>query len=149
MLFVSKFNVSLIDILFRIKKCRKKSVIFKHLLPVIKQYQQVGFTHEKIVALLRDEHDLDLVTTETFKSYLYRYAKVTSTLSENIKMPNTLHTPREIKNRLSSSMFATTSVDQCCERPMKWKKPAIRLSNSILVTLHRLVLKLLKRLLMM
>ncbi len=76
---------------------QKKSVIFKHLLPVIKQYQQVGFTHEKIVALLRDEHDLDLVTTETFKSYLYRYAKVTSTLSENIKMPNTLHTPREIK----------------------------------------------------
>ena len=46
---------------------QKKSVIFKHLLPVIKQYQPVGFTHEKIVALLRDEHDLDLVTTETFK----------------------------------------------------------------------------------
>jgi alanine-synthesizing transaminase len=32
---------------------QKKSVIFKHLLPVIKQYQQVGFTHEKIVALLQ------------------------------------------------------------------------------------------------
>ncbi len=76
---------------------QKKSVIFKNLLPVIKQYQQLGFTHEKIVALLRDEHDLDLVTTETFKSYLYRYAKVTSTPSENIKMPNTFQTPREIK----------------------------------------------------
>ncbi len=76
---------------------QKKSVIFKNLLPVIKQYQQLGFTHEKIVALLRDEHDLDLVTTETFKSYLYRYAKVTSTPSENIKMPNTFQSPREIK----------------------------------------------------
>ena len=42
---------------------QKKSVIFKNLLPVIKQYQQAGFTHEKIVALLRDEHHLDLVTT--------------------------------------------------------------------------------------
>jgi alanine-synthesizing transaminase len=29
---------------------QKKSVIFKNLLPVIKQYQQAGFTHEKIVA---------------------------------------------------------------------------------------------------
>ena len=76
---------------------QKKSVIFKNLLPVIKQYQQAGFTHEKIVGLLRDEHQLDLVTTETFKSYLYRYAKVTSTQSENIKMPNTFQSPREIK----------------------------------------------------
>ena len=75
---------------------QKKSVIFKHLLPVIKQYQQVGFTHEKIVALLRDEHDLDLVTTETFKSYLYRYAKVTSTLSENIFLPYSVQPPRQI-----------------------------------------------------
>ncbi len=47
---------------------QKKSVVFKNLLPVIKKYQQAGFTHEKIVALLRDEHHLDLVTTETFKS---------------------------------------------------------------------------------
>ena len=54
---------------------QKKSVIFKHLLPVIKQYQQVGFTHEKIVALLRDEHDLDLVTTETFKTKVFDYEK--------------------------------------------------------------------------
>ena len=76
---------------------QKKSVIFKHLLPVIKQYQQAGYTHEKIVALLRDEHDLNLVTTETFKSYLYRYAKVTPTPSETLKMPNTIQTPREIK----------------------------------------------------
>src|SRR5690606_36752994 len=76
---------------------QKKSVIFKNMLPVIKQYQQLGFTHKKIVALLRDEHDLDLVTTETFKSYSYRYAKVTTTPSENIKMPNTFQTPREIK----------------------------------------------------
>ena len=45
----------LLTFLLRIKKMsQKKSVIFKHLLPVIKQYQQVGFTHEKIVALLRD-----------------------------------------------------------------------------------------------
>ena len=49
---------------------QKKSVIFKHLLPVIKQYQQVGFTHEKIVALLRDEHDLDLVTTEIGRAHV-------------------------------------------------------------------------------
>src|SRR5690606_28198309 len=76
---------------------QRKSVIFKTLLPVIEQYQQLGFTHENIVALLRDEPDLDLVTTETFKSYLYRYAKVTSTPSENIKMPNTFQSPREIK----------------------------------------------------
>src|SRR5574343_73086 len=76
---------------------QKKSVIFKNLLPVIKQYQQAGFTHEKIVSLLREQHHLDLVTTETFKSYLYLYAKVNSTPSETIKMTNTIQTPREIK----------------------------------------------------
>ena len=29
-----------------------KSVVFKNLLPTIRQYQQSGFTHEKIVELL-------------------------------------------------------------------------------------------------
>ncbi|MDU5498178.1 MAG: aminotransferase, partial [Acinetobacter baumannii] len=53
---------------------QKKSVLFQQLLPVIKQYQQSGFTHEKIVELLKDQHDLNLVTVKTFKSYLYRYA---------------------------------------------------------------------------
>ena len=28
---------------------QKKSVIFKNLVPVIKQYQQLGFTHEKLL----------------------------------------------------------------------------------------------------
>ncbi len=49
---------------------QKKSVLFQQLLPVIKQYQQSGFTHEKIVELLKDQHDLNLVTVKTFKSYL-------------------------------------------------------------------------------
>lgn len=53
---------------------QKKSVIFKKLLPVIKQYQRDGYTHEKIVELLKTVHALDLVTVKTFKSYLYRYA---------------------------------------------------------------------------
>lgn len=53
---------------------QKKSVIFKTLLPVIKQYQREGYTHEKIVELLKTSHGLDLVTVKTFKSYLYRYA---------------------------------------------------------------------------
>ena len=76
---------------------QKKSVIFKHLLPVIKQYQQVGFTHEKIVELLKDQHDLDLVTVETFKSYLYRYAKVNPAMSKNTVTPQSTQSSREIK----------------------------------------------------
>ncbi|MEG0198883.1 MAG: hypothetical protein RR676_17315, partial [Acinetobacter sp.] len=40
---------------------QKKSVVFQKLLPTIRQYQQSGFTHEKIVELLKDQHDLDLV----------------------------------------------------------------------------------------
>lgn len=107
---------------------QKKSVIFKHLLPVIKQYQQVGFTHEKIVALLRDEHDLDLVTTETFKSYLYRYAKVTSTLSENIKMPNTLHTPREIKK--------SSKLEHVC---YDIRGPVLRAANEMEEAGHKII----------
>jgi alanine-synthesizing transaminase len=80
---------------------QKKSVIFKNLLPVIKQYQQAGFTHEKIVALLRDEHHLDLVTTETFKSYLYRYAPTTKpeALQEDIEKALTAeHFPHPTRN---------------------------------------------------
>ena len=107
---------------------QKKSVIFKHLLPVIKQYQQVGFTHEKIVALLRDEHDLDLVTTETFKSYLYRYAKVTSTLSENIKMPNTLQTPREIKK--------SSKLEHVC---YDIRGPVLRAANEMEEAGHKII----------
>jgi alanine-synthesizing transaminase len=80
---------------------QKKSVIFKNLLPVIRQYQQSGFTHEKIVEMLRDEHDLDLVTVETFKSYLYRYAKVNPTMSNNSapnnSVVNTSTSRRDIK----------------------------------------------------
>ncbi|RYY78520.1 MAG: pyridoxal phosphate-dependent aminotransferase [Moraxellaceae bacterium] len=53
---------------------QKKSVIFKKLLPVIQQYQRDGYTHEKIVELLKTTHGLDLLTVKTFKSYLYRYA---------------------------------------------------------------------------
>ncbi len=60
---------------------QKKSIIFKKLIPVIRQYQQDGYTHEKIVALLNEQHDLDLVTVKTFKSYLYRYSKVEPAMS--------------------------------------------------------------------
>lgn len=60
---------------------QKKSVIFKKLLPVIRHYQQDGFTHEKIVELLKTQHELDLVTVKTFKSYLYRYSKVEPVMS--------------------------------------------------------------------
>lgn len=76
---------------------QKKSVIFKNLLPTIKQYQQSGFTYEKIVELLKDQHDLDLVTVETFKSYLYRYAKVNPVMSKNSAVSNTSNTRRDIK----------------------------------------------------
>ena len=76
---------------------QKKSVVFKNLLPTIRQYQQSGFTHEKIVFLLRENHGLDLVSVETFKSYLYRYAKATSILPESPKMINTNRSQREIK----------------------------------------------------
>ena len=76
---------------------QKKSVVFQNLLPTIRQYQQSGFTHEKIVELLRDQHDLDLVTVETFKSYLYRYAKVNPAMSKNTAIPNSTQTTREIR----------------------------------------------------
>jgi alanine-synthesizing transaminase len=72
-------------------------VVFQNLLPTIRQYQQSGFTHEKIVELLRDQHDLDLVTVETFKSYLYRYAKVNPAMSKNTAIPNSTQTTREIR----------------------------------------------------
>jgi len=107
---------------------QKKSVIFKNLLPVIKQYQQLGFTHEKIVALLRDEHDLDLVTTETFKSYLYRYAKVTSTLSENIKMPNTFQKSREIKK--------SSKLEHVC---YDIRGPVLRAANEMEEAGHKII----------
>ncbi|MGL5158379.1 MAG: aminotransferase, partial [Acinetobacter junii] len=76
---------------------QKKSVVFKNLLPTIRQYQQSGFTHEKIVELLRDQHDLDLVTVETFKSYLYRYAKVNPAMPKNTATPHSAQMPRQIK----------------------------------------------------
>lgn len=77
---------------------QKKSVIFKKLLPVIQQYQRDGYTHEKIVELLKITHALDLVTVKTFKSYLYRYASkdqiVNPVMSSNTQ---TAHTRRTIK----------------------------------------------------
>ena len=76
---------------------QKKSVVFQKLLPTIKQYQQSGFTYEKIVELLRDQHDLDLVSVETFKSYLYRYAKVNPAMSKNTVTPHSAQSSREIK----------------------------------------------------
>lgn len=45
----------------------QKKVWFLKSITNHRQYQQSGFTHEKIVELLRDQHDLDLVTVETFK----------------------------------------------------------------------------------
>lgn len=57
---------------------QKKSVLFKNLLPVIKQYQAAGYTYAKIVEILKNQHQLDLVTVKTFKSYLYRYASLNS-----------------------------------------------------------------------
>ena len=107
---------------------QKKSVIFKNLLPLIRQYQQAGFTHEKIVALLRDEYNLDLVTTETFKSYLYRYAKVTSTPSENIKMPNTFQTPREIKK--------SSKLEHVC---YDIRGPVLRAANEMEEAGHKII----------
>ncbi|TEU27372.1 pyridoxal phosphate-dependent aminotransferase [Alkanindiges illinoisensis] len=75
---------------------QKKSVIFKKLLPVIKQYQAEGYTHEKIVELLKTSHALDLVTVKTFKSYLYRYASkdqiVNPVMSTSAPIPNTRRT---------------------------------------------------------
>lgn len=75
---------------------QKKSVIFKKLLPVIKQYQGEGYTHEKIVELLKTSHALDLVTVKTFKSYLYRYASkdqiVNPVMSTSAPTPNTRRT---------------------------------------------------------
>ena len=75
---------------------QKKSVIFKKLLPVIKQYQGEGYTHEKIVELLKTSHGLDLVTVKTFKSYLYRYASkdqiVNPVMSTSAPIPNTRRT---------------------------------------------------------
>ncbi|MBO8117276.1 hypothetical protein J7D45_25375, partial [Escherichia coli] len=76
---------------------QKKSVVFQQLLPIIKQYQQSGFTHEKIVELLKDQHDRNLVTVKTFKSYLYRYAKVTSVMSKNTATIHSMPSTREIK----------------------------------------------------
>ena len=75
---------------------QKKSVIFKKLLPVIKQYQGEGYTHEKIVELLKTSHGLDLVTVKTFKSYLYRYASkdqiVIPVMSTSAPISNTRRT---------------------------------------------------------
>lgn len=75
---------------------QKKSVIFKKLLPVIKQYQGEGYTHEKILELLKTSHGLDLVTVKTFKSYLYRYASkdqiVNPVMSTSAPIPNTRRT---------------------------------------------------------
>ena len=107
---------------------QKKSVIFKNLLPLIRQYQQEGFTHEKIVALLRDEHQLDLVTTETFKSYLYRYSKVTSTPSENIKMQNTVQTPRQIKK--------SSKLEHVC---YDIRGPVLRAANEMEEAGHKII----------
>ena len=77
----------LLTFLLRIKKMsQKKSVIFKHLLPVIKQYQQVGFTHEKIVALeLYSNHQsLDKRLTQGLKPFLEPYLTIHS-FSMNMK----------------------------------------------------------------
>lgn len=60
-----------------------KSALFKQLLPVIRQYQQQGLSYEKIVEQLKLDHMLDLVTVKTFKSYLYRYAKLDHTMSNS------------------------------------------------------------------
>ena len=76
---------------------QKKSVVFKTLLPNIRQYQQLGYTHEKIVELLKNQHDLDLVSVETFKSYLYRYAKVNPAMSKNTALNHPAQPSREIK----------------------------------------------------
>ena len=103
------------------KKCG-----FQQLLPIIKQYQQSGFTHEKIVELLKDQHDLNLVTVKTFKSYLYRYAKVNPVMSKNTATIHSMPSTREIKNHRSLSMFVMTSVGQFYEPPMKWKSKDIK-----------------------
>lgn len=72
-------------------------MLFQQLLPVIKQYQQSGFTHEKIVELLKDQHDLNLVTVKTFKSYLYRYAKVNPAMPKNTATSNPCQLPEKLK----------------------------------------------------
>ncbi len=97
--------------LYRTKHVSEKSVLFQQLLPVIKQYQQSGFTHERIVELLKDQHDLNLVTVKTFKSYLYRYAKVNPAMSKNTATLQSMPTSREIKKHRSLSMFAMTFAD--------------------------------------
>lgn len=112
--------------LYRTKHVSEKSVLFQQLLPVIKQYQQSGFTHEKIVELLKDQHDLNLVTVKTFKSYLYRYAKVNPAMSKNTATLQSMPTSREIKNHRSLSMFVMTFADQYYEPPMKWKSKDIK-----------------------
>jgi alanine-synthesizing transaminase len=126
---VSIFSVNLHLVLDQDSKMsQKKSVLFKNLLPVIKQYQQDGFTHEKIVVLLKNEHHLDLVTTETFKSYLYRYAKVTPTLSENIKMPNNIQTPRQIKK--------SSKLEHVC---YDIRGPVLRAANEMEEAGHKII----------
>jgi alanine-synthesizing transaminase len=66
---------------------QKKSVVFKNLTNH-QTISTIRFYHEKIVELLRDQHDLDLVSVETFKSYLYRYAKVNPAMSKNTVTPH-------------------------------------------------------------
>lgn len=98
---------------------------------MIKQYRQEGFTHEKIVALLRDNHDLDLVTTETFKSYLYRYTKnvkVTPTLSETLKMQNSTQTPRVIKK--------SSKLEHVC---YDIRGPVLRAANEMEEAGHKII----------
>ncbi len=67
---------------------QKKSEVFKQLLPVIKQYQRDGFSYEQIVDLLKTNHDLNLLTAKTFKSYLYRYSKLENTMSSSSSSSN-------------------------------------------------------------
>ncbi|XID75854.1 pyridoxal phosphate-dependent aminotransferase [Alkanindiges sp. WGS2144] len=82
---------------------QKKSVIFKNLLPVIKQYQDEGYTHEKIVELLKQQHQLDLITVKTFKSYLYRYTSKNQQVKPAMSTPS-LHPSNRRAIRKSSKL---------------------------------------------
>ncbi|RYG09955.1 MAG: aminotransferase, partial [Chitinophagaceae bacterium] len=102
---------------------QKKSVIFKKLIPVITHYQQDGYTHDKIVELLKSKHDLDLVTVKTFKSYLYRYSKVEPSMS------TALHNARRVIKK-------SAKLDNVC---YDIRGPVLRAANEMEEQGHKII----------
>lgn len=83
---------------------KKKSSMFRSLIPVIKDYLEQGYTYSETVELLEKNHSFILSLT-TFKSYVYRFnvIKTASSTQTHIKNTSNFEESPKAKNDVVSS----------------------------------------------